>query len=134
MLQDKIYRACCAALSLNDVEIAYKPTGEIVAEYKNAYYGFVLREDIVVNHVAGPTKLTEYCTYGVVPILHTPHIGDFAADGMVWLPLEDFVAGRLPDEARRRQMAEKNLLVAQKMMAQYAQSKALIQAFTKNPA
>lgn len=79
-----------------------------MAEYQTAHYGFVLRDDITVNNVACPTKLVEYLQYGILPILLTPNIGDFAARGMEYLPLEDLLAGKLPSEEQRRQMAARN--------------------------
>lgn len=36
-------------------------------DYMNADYGFVLRQDNVVNNVACPTKLIEYMYYGIRP-------------------------------------------------------------------
>lgn len=85
-----------------------KTPTELVAEYQTAHYGFVLRDDITVNNVACPTKLVEYLQYGILPILLTPNIGDFAARGMEYLPLEDLLAGKLPSEEQRRQMAARN--------------------------
>lgn len=39
--------------------------GEILNQVK---YGFVLREDNIVNYVATPTKLSNYLSHGVIPI------------------------------------------------------------------
>ena len=36
-----------------------------LAKYK---YGFLLREDHIVNHVATPTKMNSYLSVGVIPI------------------------------------------------------------------
>ena len=85
-----------------------KAPAELPAEYRTAHYGFVLRDDITVNRVACPTKLVEYLQYGILPILHTPHIGDFAARGMRYITDEDYLAGDLPEEPVRAQMAREN--------------------------
>lgn len=45
--------------------------------YKKAHYGFVLRDDVVVNNVACPTKLVEYMFYGIIPIVLSDNVGDF---------------------------------------------------------
>uniref|UniRef100_UPI0040266C07 hypothetical protein n=1 Tax=Phocaeicola vulgatus TaxID=821 RepID=UPI0040266C07 len=39
--------------------------------------GVVLRKDNIVNRVACPTKLIDYLQYGLIPIVLSPHIGDF---------------------------------------------------------
>jgi len=45
--------------------------------YQIAHYGFILRDDILVNRVANPTKLAEYLQYGIIPIVKLAHIGDY---------------------------------------------------------
>ncbi|MEN5058244.1 hypothetical protein [Sphingobacterium kitahiroshimense] len=49
--------------------------------YKKSHYGFVLRDDILVNNVACPTKLIEYLYYGITPIILSDNIGDFKKYG-----------------------------------------------------
>ncbi len=93
------------------VIVEAKTREELLAIYPQCHYGFILREDIVVNHVACPTKLVEYLAMGIVPIVDCEEIGDFKEMGMRYLPLADFVAGRLPDPVTRAQMAAENLLV-----------------------
>ncbi len=70
-------------------------------------FGFLLREDTVVNRVSCPTKLVEYLMHGVVPIMEAA-VGDFNAAGLCYVPLEDFRLGRLPDIHRRHEMAKAN--------------------------
>jgi hypothetical protein len=41
-----------------------------------AHYGFILRDDHVLNSVANPTKLMEYLCYGITPIVDFEDIGD----------------------------------------------------------
>lgn len=123
---EKGFRACCDALGLSGVDIRYVPQAQIPAEYRAAHYGFVLREDTTVNHVATPTKLTEYCAFGIVPILNTPHIGDFVAMGMQYVPLEAFLADGLPDAETRDAMAKNNRAVAEKLAEKYREGRAEI--------
>ncbi len=85
--------------------------------YAQAHLGFVLRDDSVVNRAACPTKLQEYLAHGVVPIVLSPHIGDFAALGYRTLSLEAFVAGALPSWDEWRAMASHNLDVLQALEA-----------------
>ncbi|MGJ1291962.1 hypothetical protein [Sphingobacterium multivorum] len=49
--------------------------------YSQCHYGFVLRDDIIVNNVACPTKIIEYMNYGIVPIVLNDNIGDFKSYG-----------------------------------------------------
>lgn len=51
-----------------------------VPQYLDACdFGFCLRNDNIINLVASPTKVLEYVSRNVVPIL-TEHVGDFSRD------------------------------------------------------
>lgn len=91
----------------------------ISEEYRKCQYGFILRDDIVVNHVACPTKLMEYIAYEIIPIMYTPNIGDFVSLGMQYVPYADFVAGKLPNEEERLAMVRHNLQVARSFVDIY---------------
>lgn len=82
--------------------------------YPKVDYGFVLRDDIVVNNVACPTKISEYMEYGIIPIVKSEKIGDFVALGMKYIRDEDFAAGKLYTEAERREIIVNNLRVLKK--------------------
>jgi GT2 family glycosyltransferase/glycosyltransferase involved in cell wall biosynthesis len=90
------------------VEVGVKTQAEMAEIYPRCHYGFILREDNIVNNVACPTKLVEYVAMGVVPIVDSPAIGDFRELGLHMVTLEDFLAGRLPDEATRQAHATAN--------------------------
>ena len=110
-----------------------KPHKELLQIYRECHYGFVLREDNVINRVACPTKLVEYIATGVVPIVEFDNIGDFKSLGMQFVRLQDFVSGYLPDEATRNRMAEENLAVYDKLRELYlAGAKNLQRALTVN--
>jgi hypothetical protein len=72
--------------------------------YLRCTYGFVLRDPMLLNKVACPTKLVEYLYWGVIPIVLTPEIGDFAELGFAFVTLTDFRAGHLPSENEAAQM------------------------------
>jgi glycosyltransferase involved in cell wall biosynthesis len=63
-----------------------KPS-ELNKYYKKAHYGFILRDDVVVNNVACPTKIIEYLAYGLTCITLTSKIGDFETLGFDHLNL-----------------------------------------------
>ena len=102
-----------------DIIIEAKTHDELLQLYPECHYGFVLREDIVVNHVACPTKLVEYLAMGIVPIMDCENIGDFHALGMQSVRLADFRAGRLPSESARKRMVEDNFEVYQSLREQH---------------
>ena len=87
--------------------------------YRECHYGFALREDIVVNQVACPTKLVEYIAMGIVPILESENIGDFKSLGMRFVPLQDFLDRVLPDEVTREHMAQENAVIYEGLREQY---------------
>lgn len=87
--------------------------------YPKCHYGFALRDDIVVNNVACPTKIPEYLKFGIIPILDTPNIGDFTALGMRYLALEDFLAGKFYSEAERQEIVEANYKCVEKYIEVY---------------
>ena len=53
---------------LNNVEIDYKTQAELPAAIAAAKYGFVIRDDSVVNRVSTPTKISTYIANGIIPI------------------------------------------------------------------
>lgn len=93
------------------VTVESKTHSELVTLYPECHYGFILREDSIVNRVACPTKLVEYLAMGVVPIVDCDDLGDFKALGMRSIPLNEFLAGQLPDEEQRLEMATTNFAV-----------------------
>lgn len=100
------------------VVVGGKGHAELMDLYRECHFGFLLREDVVVNHVACPTKAVEYFAKGIVPIVDTENIGDFKALGMQFLSLADFLAGRLPDAAERDAMAQANIGVYERLRKQ----------------
>lgn len=96
---------------------------ELWSEYEKCQYGFVLRQDMVVNHVACPTKLIEYITKGIIPIVSTKHLGDFEKKGLKCLSVEDFCQGKLLDEELRSATARHNKRIVGEIMAQHTTGK-----------
>lgn len=92
-------------------EVASATPAEVRAHYARNAFGLVLREDIVVNRVACPTKLIEYLQHDLVPIVDSARIGDFEALGMRSVPL----GAPLPAEAERLEMIERNRQVLRRL-------------------
>ena len=106
-------------LTDNDIEVLYVEPDLLKNVYRRAQYGFVLRDDIIINRVACPTKLVDYCAYGVVPIMLSDRIGDFGKYGLRFVYYYDFLNNRLPDEKMRLEMAEANYQIVRKMAEEY---------------
>jgi glycosyltransferase involved in cell wall biosynthesis len=102
-------RAKVAAVLLQSrIEVKSASKKEVRESYLKSMFGFVLREDSVVNRVACPTKLIEYLLCGVIPIVLQPHIGDFHENGYEYLTLDDFLALRIPSPTKLADMRMKN--------------------------
>lgn len=61
---------------VKNYSIDYVPVSVIEEEMKRAKFGFCLRENEKVNHVATPTKLSNYVANGVIPI-YSKYLEDF---------------------------------------------------------
>ncbi|MGL5054422.1 MAG: hypothetical protein ACRC54_01890 [Fusobacteriaceae bacterium] len=57
--------------------------------YEKAHYGLLLRDEHILNSVANPTKLTEYLSYGIIPIVKFEEIGDYKELGYEYLKIEN---------------------------------------------
>ncbi len=97
------------------VTVESKTHAELMDVYPECHYGFILREDSIVNRAACPTKLVEYLAMGIVPIVDSEEVGDFKSLGMLSISLNDFLSGRLPEERRRIEMATANFNVFEKL-------------------
>nr|WP_312196775.1 glycosyltransferase [Brucella anthropi] len=116
------------------VVVESKTHADLMTVYPQCHYGFILREDSIVNKVACPTKLVEYLAMGIVPIVDCEHIGDFKSLGMHFITLADFLASRLPDEKTRTQMAANNLAVYEKLQSvRQTGAEQIYNYFTKQP-
>lgn len=105
--------------NVQNIKVVSASPSMLREEYNECQYGFVLRENIVVNNVACPTKLIEYLLKGIIPILDSTEIGDFVKDGMQYLSLDDFCHGKLPDYKTRIQMAQENQTIIDKIIKKY---------------
>ena len=89
---------------------------EVEEYYKKNDFGVVLREEHIINRVACPTKLVEYMQNGLIPIVLTPKIGDFAELGYKYIQINliDVGSMEISNEELRR-MAEHNQKIIKKI-------------------
>ena len=62
---------------LHNVEISYKTQVELPAAIAVAKYGFVIRDDSIVNRISTPTKISTYIANGIIPI-YSPSLLSFS--------------------------------------------------------
>lgn len=100
-------------------EVTTKTAEELRGAYEQAQYGFVLRDNIIVNNVACPTKLIDYIKYDIIPILKSPHIGDFDRYGLQYLSIEDFLVNKFPTDEEEKKMCKKNKEIISSILEDY---------------
>ncbi len=93
---------------------------DLVKEYQKHDFGLVLRDDTPVNRVACPTKLYEYLTIGIIPIVRSPALGDFPDLNYSYVTEDEFREGFFPDLLSRKMMARKNLETVSSMREMFA--------------
>lgn len=126
-----MFRQRLADMGLTTVKVTSVPKSEVYDYYARADYGFVLRDDTVVNRVACPTKLVEYLACGVVPIVNQPRIGDFALKGYSYVTLENFINGELPSLAELEAMKVNNYRLVAAMKGDALQEMQRLVAFCR---
>ena len=64
--------------SVKNYSVACVPKEKVFDELVDTTYGFIIRQDSVVNNVATPTKFSSYMSAGVIPIFSSS-LKDFAS-------------------------------------------------------
>lgn len=83
---------------------------ELNIYYTIAHYGFLLRDNHILNYVASPTKLTEYLFYGITPILKYNDVGDRCYYGYEYLNISDNLKSLKPYKSELNINIAKNIL------------------------
>jgi hypothetical protein len=99
---------------------------EVLEICRDCDFGLLLRASSVINRVSCPTKLVEYLAAGVIPILDSPEIGDFADLGLRYVRVEDFMRGVFPSLDERRELAARNLVVLEQLKSRSVQGVAAL--------
>ena len=99
---------------------------EVMAALPSFDYGFLLRDEHVVNEVSCPTKMVEYLCAGVIPVLKSAKIGDFADLGMQYVNVDQFEKDKLSDVNERQRMIRKNYEVVNLLCEQRKKGISLI--------
>ncbi|MCX7908238.1 MAG: hypothetical protein N2560_01790 [Ignavibacteria bacterium] len=92
--------------------LSLKPE-ELGNYYELAHYGFVLRDDHILNRVSSPTKFLEYLFFGITPILKSTKIGDFTSYDIEYIKLDELPKEFIPKKS------EKNKQIALQILKNY---------------
>ena len=90
------------------------PSREI---YRACRFGLLFREDNVINRVSCPTKLIEYLSSGLLPVLESSEIGDFRQMGMTFATIKEMKANELPQGTELADRVSQNFRVAETIAA-----------------
>jgi hypothetical protein len=91
-------------LARKNVKVSSLGKPEMRGFMSRCQFGFLLRDDILINRVACPTKLVEYLECGVVPIVVFDEIGDFKDLGYDAIALNDFMMSDISDTCIRKKI------------------------------
>lgn len=112
------YSSALAQLNVSKSIIQGSVTPNQVKEYyKFFHYGFILRDDSIVNKVSCPTKLIEYLCFGIIPIMISDNIGDFSDLRIKYLPLERLDRGELLSPDELTSFVKNNFIVYERVKA-----------------
>ena len=118
-------------IGTHDIKVDSVPNAAIAEFYGRASYGFLLRDNSIINRVACPTKLVEYMRAGVIPIVEQPLIGDFEALGYRYILVKDFLEDAHPCSAECEIWRKQNTdIVSTLEAATLEESEKLRQALT----
>ncbi len=96
-----------------NINILHVPTEELGNYYNISHYGFVLRDEHILNEVASPTKLLEYLYFGITPILKSTKLGNFTNYKIDYLTINDL------NYSLPAQKSTKNIEIANQILRNY---------------
>lgn len=108
-------RDCISRHNLHSVTIESKSQEELSVALGRAKYGFVIRDDIAVNRVATPTKISTYMANGVIPIVSNCVEGFTEASK----GLEHAICCQIDDMVAEVEAMELNNISAPELLAEY---------------
>lgn len=77
--------------------------------YSIAHYGFILRDEHVLNNVANPTKLVEYMWYGIIPIVKYEELGDYKELGYEFIKFDNITSNMRQKKSFKNSEIIKNI-------------------------
>ena len=118
--ESELIRQKAAALGIADsITFEVRKKEAMPSAYLRADYGFVLRDDVVVNRVACPTKLSEYLQFGVIPVVDLVDIGDLGEEGYAYITHHELAAGVVPELTIAQDMRRHNKAVIDRIALRF---------------
>lgn len=112
---EEIKKKADAIINSDRITYGFVKKKELVNHYIDSDFGFILRDDSPVNRVASPTKLFDYCFFGIIPIVKSVDLGDFKELGYEYITHEDFINGFFPDSSTREWIINNNQKIIKKL-------------------
>lgn len=103
------------SVGLESLDIKSVSASKVFEYYKDADYGFILRDEHLLNRVACPTKVVEYMSTGVMPIVLSEEIGDLKDMGYRYVTYSSFISGELPNVSELEVMKNVNVAISAKL-------------------
>jgi len=124
-----VFKEKMTARGMTSVRLLSVRKEEVYSYYGESDLGFLLRDDMPINNVACPTKLIEYMSQSVLPIVIQPSIGDFNTLGYSYILLSDFLSGAMPTEEEMNRMKNNNLKIVEQLNAQVVANIKMLRSF-----
>jgi hypothetical protein len=102
-------------INMQKIEIQSVSKNKIYDYYQKSTFGFIIREEIDINQASCPTKLIEYLSNGVIPVVLQPEIGDFNDLGYKYILLEDLKNGKKFNQESINEMRKANYQLCEKL-------------------
>ncbi|MEJ8801528.1 glycosyltransferase [Pontibacter sp. H249] len=64
-------------INIPNVDVKYLSHNDLLLELRNHDFGFLIRDNVMLNNVASPVKFAEYLACGLIPIV-SPGVGDYS--------------------------------------------------------
>jgi hypothetical protein len=65
----KYAKEIASEIGINNYEVSYVKPEELPKHLAKCKYGFIIRQEDIVNNVATPTKLSTYLSCGLIPVM-----------------------------------------------------------------
>ncbi|THF69522.1 glycosyltransferase family 4 protein [Deinococcus sp. Arct2-2] len=99
-----------------NVLVSNAKKSELVEIYRRSLAGYIIRDDLILNNVSLPTKMMEYLSHGVIPLVDYAEIGDFYDYGYKCINIRDT---NILKSLNLNKMREDNYEVMRKLLIDY---------------
>jgi hypothetical protein len=105
---------------------------EVLEKYENFDFGLIIRDENIVNKVSLPTKLIEYISYGLIPIIKNPDIGDFMKLNYSFIEFEN-LKNEIQEPLELKKMRDRNFEVMDQIYANFSENSGKLLEICEKP-